>query len=147
MKKTGLFVLPAMLAMGFTAGAQEAPAKPWLKIPIPHCMISSRLNLKKSCSRMGLTIFLQEDHELPFVNGSILIRGGSRDEPADKVGLVSLYGETWRLSGTQANAGDKLDDVLALKAASIGNRRWLGDDQPSLVQLQAGLRSGLRAFS
>ena len=119
MKKTGLFVLPAMLAMGFTAGAQEAPAKPWLKIPIPPLHDFKPAEPKKLVLPNGLTIFLQEDHELPFVNGSILIRGGSRDEPSDKVGLVSLYGETWRLSGTRANAGDKLDDVLALKAASI----------------------------
>ena len=53
------------------------------------------------------------------MNGFILIRGGSRDEPADKVGLVSLYGQTWRLSGTRATSGDQLDEQLALKAASI----------------------------
>ena len=67
----------------------------------------------------GLVIFLQEDHELPFINGSILIRGGSRDEPAEKVGLVSLYGQTWRTSGTAAMNGDVLDDKLEAKAASI----------------------------
>jgi zinc protease len=67
----------------------------------------------------GLVIFLQEDHELPFINGSILIRGGSRDEPAEKIGLVSLYGETWRTSGTSTIDGDKLDDKLEAKAASI----------------------------
>jgi zinc protease len=67
----------------------------------------------------GLVIFLQEDHELPFINGSILIRGGSRDEPAAKIGLVSLYGQTWRTSGTATVDGDKLDDQLEAKAARI----------------------------
>jgi zinc protease len=67
----------------------------------------------------GLVIFLQEDHELPFINGTILIRGGSRDEPDGKAGLVSLYGETWRTSGTATIDGDKLDDQLEAKAASI----------------------------
>ena len=74
---------------------------------------------KKVVLANGLTIFLQEDHELPFINGAILIRGGSRDEPAEKTGLVSLYGETWRISGTKAATGEQMDDLLALKAASI----------------------------
>ena len=64
-------------------------------------------------------IFLEEDHELPFIDGSILIRGGSREEPAAKIGLVSLYGEAWRTSGTAAKSGDALDAELAQKAAAI----------------------------
>ncbi|MFC6644465.1 M16 family metallopeptidase [Granulicella cerasi] len=67
----------------------------------------------------GIEIFLEEDHELPFITGYMRIRGGSRDEPADKLGLVSLYGQSWRTSGTSTTPGDKLDDQLALKAASI----------------------------
>ncbi len=67
----------------------------------------------------GLIIFLQEDHELPFINGNILIRGGTRDEPNAKLGLVSIYGDTWRTSGTTTIDGDKLDDQLEAKAASI----------------------------
>ncbi len=67
----------------------------------------------------GLVIFLQEDHELPFISGNILIRGGSRNEPANKVGLVSLYGEAWRTSGTATANGDVLDDRLEAKAASL----------------------------
>jgi len=35
----------------------------------------------------GIVVFLQEDHELPFVSGSVLIPGGSRDEDAAKAGL------------------------------------------------------------
>ena len=67
----------------------------------------------------GVEVFLEEDHELPFISGFVRIRGGSRDVPADKVGLVSLYGESWRTSGTKKASGDALDDTLAAKAASI----------------------------
>jgi zinc protease len=67
----------------------------------------------------GVQIFLAEDHELPFIDGFVRIRGGSRDEPAAKVGLVGLYGTTWRTSGTAKHPGDELDDELAAKAASI----------------------------
>ena len=71
------------------------------KYPSHRFTRSSQSNRSELNSSNGLVIFLQEDHELPFINGTILIRGGSRDEPDAKVGLVSLYGETWRTSGTR----------------------------------------------
>ena len=61
----------------------------------------------------GIVLFLQEDHELPFVSGSVLIPGGSRDEDPAKAGLVDLYGQAWRTSGTEKMSGDAMDDLLA----------------------------------
>jgi len=96
-----------------------APAQPWKKIPIPPLHAFKPQQPKRIELSNGLVVFLQEDHELPFISGSILIRGGSREEPADKIGLVSMYGQTWRTSGTPTISGDKLDDQLELKAARI----------------------------
>jgi hypothetical protein len=101
-----------------TAKSAIAP-QPWKQIPIPPLHAFKPAQPKRIELANGLVIFLQEDHELPFINGSILIRGGSRDEPATKTGLVSLYGDTWRTSGTATIDGDKLDDQLEAKAASI----------------------------
>ena len=120
--------LPVLLATINThaqTDAQTTPAKPpaaaqpWKKIPIPPLHAFKPVQPKRIELSNGLVIFLQEDHELPFINGTILIRGGSRDEPDAKVGLTSLYGETWRISGTPTIDGDKLDDQLEAKAASI----------------------------
>jgi zinc protease len=93
-------------------------SKPWEQIPIhklhefkPHQ--PQRIELKN-----GIVLFLQEDHELPFVYGSVLIPGGSRDEDPAKAGLVGLYGQAWRTSGAKMN-GDALDDLLEAKAAHI----------------------------
>ncbi len=33
----------------------------------------------------GLRIFMLEDHEIPVVHGSLLMRGGQRASPSDKV--------------------------------------------------------------
>jgi zinc protease len=101
------------------ATATTASAQPWKKIPIPQLHAFKPQQPKRIELANGLVIFLQEDHELPFINGSILIRGGSREEPANKIGLVSLYGQTWRTSGTASTDGDKLDDQLESKAASL----------------------------
>lgn len=111
------------LAQATTAAAPAKSAatatQPWKKIPIPPLHAFKPEQPKRIELSNGLVIFLQEDHELPFINGSILIRGGSRDEPADKLGLVSIYGQTWRTSGTATIGGDTLDDQLELKAARI----------------------------
>jgi zinc protease len=97
----------------------SAQAGPWTKIPIPPLHAFKPQQPKRIELANGLVLFLQEDHELPFIDGSILIRGGSRDVPAAKTGLVSLYGEAWRTSGSTTTSGDVLDTELAEKAASI----------------------------
>jgi zinc protease len=102
-----------------TAPAKATPAQPWKKIPIPPLNAFKPQQPKRIELSNGLVIYLQADHELPFIYGTILIRGGSRDEPANKIGLVSLYGDTWRTSGTPTVDGDKLDDQLEAKAASL----------------------------
>ncbi len=99
------------------AGAQES--KPWAKIPIPPLKDFKPQQPKRIELKNGIVIFLQEDHELPFVSGSVLIPGGAIDEDAAKAGLVELYGETWRTSGTAKIGGDALDDLLEAKAAHI----------------------------
>jgi zinc protease len=99
--------------------AAPAQAKPWTAIPIPPLHAFKPQQPKRIELANGLVLFLQEDHELPFIDGSILIRGGSRDAPAAKTGLVTLYGEAWRTSGSATTSGDALDIELAQKAASI----------------------------
>jgi len=94
-------------------------ATEWQQIPIPtlppfHPAEPKRIELPN-----GLVIFLQEDHELPLIDGSIRIRGGSRDEPAQKVGLVQLYGDVWRTGGTKSQTGDQMDDYLESRAAKV----------------------------
>jgi zinc protease len=81
----------------------QAPSrdKPWEKIPIPKLHDFKPQQPKRIELKNGIVLFLQEDHELPFVSGSVLIPGGSRDEDPAKAGLVGLYGQAWRTSGSQ----------------------------------------------
>ncbi|NYF79944.1 M16 family metallopeptidase [Granulicella arctica] len=109
----------AQAAPAHEGSTHVASSQSWKQIPIPPLHAFKPVQPKRIELANGLIIFLQEDHELPFINGRILIRGGSRDQPADKTGLVSLYGSTWRTSGTAAVNGDKLDDQLDAKAATV----------------------------
>jgi len=118
----------------FPACAPAQQNKPWDKIPIPplhpfHPQEPKRLALKN-----GIVIFLQEDHELPFVSGSVLIPGGSRDEDPAKCGLIDLYGQAWRTSGSEKMNGDAMDDLLESKAAHIETG---GDDDSTAVSWES----------
>src|ERR1700680_2327547 len=85
-----------------------AQATDWQQIAIPplpafHPQQPKRIELPN-----GMVVFLQEDHELPLIDGTARIRGGSRSEPAGKVGLVELHGGEWRTGGTKTPTGAQL---------------------------------------
>ncbi|MGA8438676.1 MAG: pitrilysin family protein [Candidatus Sulfotelmatobacter sp.] len=94
-------------------------ATDWKQIPIPTLPSFHPPQPKRIQLSNGMVIFLQEDHELPLIDGSARIRGGSSNEPAAKVGLVDLFGEVWRTGGTKAQTGDQLDDFLEVRAAKV----------------------------
>jgi zinc protease len=85
------------------------PPLPAIKIPEPVEFTLSN----------GIKVFLLEDHELPLVSGSALIRTGNLFDPADKRGLAELTGEVLRSGGTKAKAGDQLDEELENVAAQV----------------------------
>src|SRR5258707_5642711 len=132
--KLWLFLL---LALSFTmAHAQTAkpsapktaqsPVKPssgvptsWQKVPIPALHQFKPQEPRRVELSNGMVIFLQEDHELPLIDGTIRIRGGSREEPAAKVGMIALYADVWRTGGTKTKTGDELDDFLEAHAARV----------------------------
>ncbi len=67
----------------------------------------------------GMVIYLMEDHELPLVSGTAIMRTGSRLEPPDKLGLASLTGTVMRTGGTQQHPSQELNELLEEKAAIV----------------------------
>src|SRR5580700_9255037 len=96
-----------------------AQATSWKQITIPPLPAFRPQQPKRIQLSNGMVIFLQEDHELPLIEGSARIRGGSRNEPANKVGLVHIFGQVWRTGGTKTQTGDLLDDFLEVRAAKV----------------------------
>ena len=66
-----------------------------------------------------MKVFLLEDHELPLISGSALVRTGNLFDPSDKRGLADLTGSIMRSGGTKAKSGDALDEELESVAASV----------------------------
>ncbi len=91
----------------------------WQKVPIPPLPAFKPQQPKRIQLSNGMVIFLQEDHELPLIDASARIRGGSVNEPASRVGLVDIYGDVWRTGGTKSQTGDQLDDFLEIRAAKV----------------------------
>ena len=91
----------------------------WQRLPKPPLRPFTPQQPIRFVLQNGMTVLLQRDTELPLVRGHARIRGGSRDEPAEKAGLVDLFGDTWRTGGTKARTGDALDDFLEARAASV----------------------------
>ena len=67
----------------------------------------------------GLKLYLLENHELPLVRGSALVRTGNLFDPPDKAGLATITGMVLRTGGTKGKTGDQLDEELENIAASV----------------------------
>lgn len=67
----------------------------------------------------GMKLYLLEDHELPLVRGTALVRTGNLFDPPDKVGLATITGMVMRTGGTKDKTGDQLDEELENIAASV----------------------------
>jgi zinc protease len=108
-------IILAALSSVFVSGQ----ATSWQQVPIPPLPAFKPQQPKRIELSNGMVIFLQEDHELPLIDGTARIRGGSINEPASKTGLIDIYGEVWRTGGTKTQTGDQLDDYLEVRAAKV----------------------------
>jgi zinc protease len=102
-----------------SAQAQPSSQQPWQQIPVPKLPAFHPAQPKRIELPNGMVVFLQEDHELPTIDGTTRIRGGERSVPANKTGQTEIYGEVWRTGGTKSQTGDQLDDYLEQRAAKV----------------------------
>ncbi len=157
MRKSLLLTSLAVLLFVPSAFAQEnAPAKEkpetptqkqgWERIPSPPLPPFKPVEPTRIELSNGMVIFLQEDHELPLIDATMRIRGGSREEPANKVGLLDMYGEVWRTGGTKTKTGDELDDLLEARAAKIETDNTVDSTTISLSCLKQDFESVFQTY-
>lgn len=95
----------------------------------------------------GLVVYLMEDHELPLVTGTALIRTGSRWEQPEKAGLASLVGSTLRSGGTKKHSADELNEILEQRAASVETDMGEAAGSASFEALSEDLEMAFGLFS
>jgi predicted Zn-dependent peptidase len=75
----------------------------------------------------GAVAYMVEDHTLPLITVSVLVRAGSYLEPADKTGLASLVGSQMRAGGTTTKKAEDYDEEADFLAAQINS--FMGSTQ------------------
>lgn len=103
------------------------PLKPPAKRPVPSYKQLSFPALKEVkppepvefTLSNGMRVFLLENHELPLLSGSALVRTGNLFDPPAKRGLSQVMAEVLRSGGTHAKTGDQIDEDLEDIAASV----------------------------
>jgi zinc protease len=144
MKRRALVMLSVLpVGLSFPAFAQTT----WQQISIPPLRAFHPQEPKRVELPNGMLVLLQEDHELPLIEGVARIRGGSREEPAKKAGLIELYGEVWRTGGTKSRTGDQLDDYLEIRAAKVETGGNADSTTISLSCLKEDFDDVFKAFS
>jgi zinc protease len=147
MKRISLLLLGFAFVTGLGFHASPAAAQTgWQQINIPPLPPFHPQEPHRFVLSNGMVIFLQEDHELPLIDGVARIRGGSRSEPADKIGLVDIYGEVWRTGGTKSQTGDQLDDYLEIRAAKVETNSTADSTTISWSCLKADFDDVFKAF-
>jgi zinc protease len=104
--------------------------------PLPELRLP---NYSRTQLANGMVVYLIEDHELPLVEGTALIRTGSRTEPADQVGLAAITGDLMRSGGTQQYPPRELAQLLEDRAASIETGIGESSGSASFSSLSADL--------
>ena len=69
----------------------------------------------------GVVVFVVEDHTLPLVNVSVLVRTGAYLELPEQAGLAALTGSQMRAGGTTSLPAADFDEETAFLAAQIGS--------------------------
>src|SRR5277367_2326647 len=145
--KSVLTLLSCMILTALTLPHTAAQATDWNKIAIPPLTAFHPQEPKRIELPNGMIIFLQEDHELPLIDGTMRIRGGSTTEPANKVGMLDMYGEVWRTGGTKSQTGDQLDDFLEVRAAKVETGASSDSTSISFSCLKADLDDVFKVFA
>jgi zinc protease len=126
--KIALSILSFAIVLALLAPALSAATTDYdpSKIVYPP---ASKLNIptpEKYVLPNGMKLLLIEDHRLPLIEMSVMIKVSSYYDPADKAGLASLTGTVMRTGGTEKMSGDEIDLKLEKLAAIV--ETYIGDD-------------------
>jgi len=125
-----MLTLAPLLAQGPAARPAAAPVPSYKDLKYPALRPIQIPEVATFTLPNGMKLYLLEDHELPVVNGTALVRTGNLFDPRDRVGLASLTGTVMRSGGTASKTGEQLDEQLENIAASVES--FIGESSGSV---------------
>ncbi|MCZ6602297.1 MAG: pitrilysin family protein [Planctomycetota bacterium] len=127
--------------------AEMGPVKIYEGIESPPLSEFTLPDIRREVLSNGMILFTLEDHELPLIQASAVIRTGSVYEPAEKVGLASITGTVMRTGGTATRSGDEMDLALEEIAASVNTSIGSASGSASLFCLTENLDQVLEIYA
>lgn len=140
----------AVLTLGFVyLGSAQTSTKPqhYKKLqypPLRQVQIPEPLRFQLA---NGMVVYLLEDHTLPVIDGSVVVRTGSQYEPPDKTGLASMTGQVMRTGGTTTKTGEEIDEMLEKAGASVETYIGTTSGGARLSVLREDIEMGLNVLS
>ena len=67
----------------------------------------------------GLVVYIGEDHEIPWINASLLMRTGPFLEPKDKLGVAGMTAAVMRSGGTKTMTGEQINERMDFLAGNV----------------------------
>jgi predicted Zn-dependent peptidase len=92
----------------------------------------------------GMILFLMEDHELPLVNASVLVRAGSIYDARDRMAVPGITGTVMRTGGTKTFSPDSLNTLLEFISGSVESGIGAESGSASMMVLAKDLDIGLK---
>lgn len=144
MTKRFVLMLAFLVCVPFAAYAETAQTPADIKYP--------QLDFKppktvRVALKNGMVLHLLEDHELPLLEITSLVRIGSAWEPAEKAGLAALAGHLWRSGGTKTVAPGDMDERLAFIGARMETSIGAESGTIGLKVLSKDIDEGLALFA
>lgn len=141
-----LLTLPSFSLLAQTQQSPAIPAHPReLKYTTLNYSPPKREQYRHVLSN-GIVAYLVEDHELPLVNISTLVRTGSYLDPAGKEGLAALTGGQMRAGGTTSKSAEAFDEAADFLAATISNIVGTTQGTANLNLLSKDVDQGLALY-
>ncbi len=109
------------LALGQAAKPGPIPVHPKnLKYPALEFTPPAAADYRQTLANGALGFFV-EDHDLPLIAVSVMVRAGSYLDPADKAGLASAAANQMRAGGTSRYNAEEFDEEADFIAADISS--------------------------
>ena len=67
----------------------------------------------------GLVVYIGEDHQIPWINASLMVRTGPFLEPKDKLGVAVMTPTVMRSGGTTTMTGEQINERMEFLAGNV----------------------------
>ena len=114
-----------------------------------YCLLSTdvyALNVKRTTLQNSLIVLHSEEHSLPIVMVTLLVKASQLNEPKDKAGLANLAAELL-LEGTKHRKSTDISEEIEFLGASLDTSTGRDYTTISLSVLKKDINKGFELFS